>query len=284
MILQEDYTLYNGTPIPKLAIGTWQMTPEEAEFAVETAIHTGYRHIDTAAAYENEEGVGRGIQKSGARREDLYITTKIPAHMKTYAEAVDSIQASLQKLQTDYLDCILIHAPKPWAEMFKPNMPNYFEENLNVWQAMEEALARGEVRAIGVSNFDLDDIDNILSHGRTRPAVNQIKVHVGHTKLDLIQGCKDRQILVTAYSPMGTGRLLHHPTLIKMAEKYNVTVPQLCIRYDLELGLLPLPKSTHAEYIQSNAQVDFSISKEDMDTLLHTSAKFEEEYPSDRDQ
>lgn len=267
MILDEKYVLYNGVEIPKLALGTWQVSTEDVIHSVGSAIQTGYRHIDTAAAYGNESGVGQALRESGIRRKDMFVTTKIPAEVKTYQEAKSVIEASLSNLGTEYIDLMLIHAPKPWSEMYTGCTKTYFEENLAVWKAMEESYADGKLRAIGVSNFEIADIQNLLVHGAIKPMADQIRVHVGHTPTELIAYCESKEILIMAYSPNATGRLLNHPVVTEMAARYKVSVSQLCIRYDLQLGLLPLPKTTHEEYIRQNADVDFVISVEDMDIL-----------------
>lgn len=264
MILSEYYELNNGVAIPKLGLGTWQIPEDQVTAPVLAAIQAGYLHIDTAAAYGNEKGVGAALQESPVPRESLFLTTKIPAEIKTYEGAKASIETSLQNLGTDYIDLMLIHAPKPWSEMWNPNIPRYFEENAAVWKAMEEAYQAGKLRAIGVSNFNQEDIENILSHGTIPPAVNQIQVHIGHTPIDVITYCQQQNILIMAYSPNATGRLIHHPVVAPLAEKYGVTIPQLCIRYCLQLDTLPLPKTSHPEYILENAAVDFVISDEDM--------------------
>lgn len=159
---------------------------------------------------------------------------------------------------------MLIHAPKPWEELFGGSEKTYFEENLAVWNAMEEAVAAGQLRSIGVSNFEIADLQNILSHGSIRPAVNQIRAHIGHTPTDVINYCKAEGILVMAFSPNATGKLLGHPVVTEIAEKYHVSVPQLSIRYDHQLGLLPLPRSTNPAHIAENKNIDFVISEDDM--------------------
>lgn len=227
----------------------------------------GYRHIDTAAAYQNEAGVGQALRESGVGRENIFVTTKIPAEVKTYEGAKSAIETSLSNLGMEYIDLMLIHAPKPWPELFAGSDKTYFEQNLAVWKAMEEAYTAGKLRAIGVSNFEAADIQNLLDHGTVKPMANQIRVHVGHTPTDTIEYCRNKNILVMAFSPNATGKLLNHPTVVEMAANYKVFVPQLCIRYDLQLGLLPLPKTKHEEYMKQNADVNFEISAQDMDIL-----------------
>lgn len=267
MILNEKYTLKNGVEIPKMALGTWQVSNEAVTGSVNDAISVGYRHIDTAAAYQNEEGVGKGIAMSGVSRNDIFITTKVPAEIKTYEGAKKSIEGSLKDLNTDYIDLLLIHAPKPWDEMFVEGAKSYLEENLQVWKAMEEAYKEGKVKAIGVSNFTVEDLQNILDNCEIEPVVDQVRAFAGSVPEDIFSFCEERQILIEGYSPIATGELLKNEAIKEMADKYQVSIAQLCIRYLLQRGILPLPKTTHKEYMAQNAAVDFVISEEDMNTL-----------------
>lgn len=263
-MLNENYRLVNGVEVPKIALGTWQISDEEVERVVEDALDIGYRHIDTAYGYGNEKGIGRAIKKSKINREQLFITTKIPAECKNYEEAKKCILESLKNLDTTYIDLLLIHAPKPWAEVFSQSDKMYFKENLEVWKAMEEVYKKGNVRAIGVSNFDRIDIDNIINNSEIQPQVNQIRVHIGHTPKDVIEYCEKNMILIQAFSPNATGKLAGHPVISKIAEKYQVSIPQLSIRYNLQLGTLPLPKTTKKVHMIENANVNFVITKEDV--------------------
>ena len=265
MILEEKFKLSNGVEIPKLGLGTWFISDDAVVQAVKDAVNLGYRHIDTAQAYQNESGVGKGIKTCGAKREDLFVTTKLAAEVKSYNEAVESIDGSLKKLGLDYIDMMIIHSPKPWAK-FHENDP-YFEGNREAWKALEEAYKAGKLRAIGLSNFEKEDVDNILESCNVKPMVNQILVHISNTPKELIQYCKGKDILVEAYSPIGHGELLKKEEVAEMAKKYNVSVPQLGIRYCLELDLLPLPKTANPDHMKNNADVDFVISEEDMETL-----------------
>lgn len=267
MILNETYTLNTGYEIPKIAFGTWQIDNTAVTDAVKTALSLGYRHIDTAAAYGNEAGIAKAIAESGIAREHIFITTKIPGEIKNYDDAKKSINDSLKNLNTSYIDLMLIHAPKPWEELFGGSDKTYFEENLAVWRAMEEAVDAGQIRSIGVSNFEITDIQNILEHGRIKPAANQIRVHVGHTPTEVISYCQMNGITIMAFSPNATGKLLGHPLVTEIAEKYHVSVPQLSIRYDYQLGLLPLPRSTNPAHIAENKDIAFTISEEDMQRL-----------------
>uniref|UniRef100_A0AAU2W2R5 Aldo/keto reductase n=1 Tax=Streptomyces sp. NBC_00008 TaxID=2903610 RepID=A0AAU2W2R5_9ACTN len=263
-ILNETYTLSNGVAIPKLGLGMWFIDDDKAPDAVRAAIETGYRNIDTAQAYGNEHGVGEGIRTSGVAREDLFVSTKLAAEAKDYDAGAAAIDESLAKLDIGYIDLMLIHAPQPWDD-FRGG--DYAEGNRQAWRALEDAHTAGKIRAIGVSNFLRSDLENILAHGTVAPHVNQVLLHAGNTPAELLAFCKDHNILVQAYSPIAHGTLLGSRRTSAIAEKYKVSVPQLCIRYALQLGTQPLPKTANPEHMRSNAAVDFEISKADMTTL-----------------
>lgn len=265
MILHETYTLNNGIEIPKLGLGTWFIADEQAAEAVRTAIDLGYRHIDTAQAYQNEAGVGKGVRNANVKREELFVTTKLAAEIKSYQAAVTSIDESLERMGLDYIDLMIIHSPKPWQEYHEED--RHFEGNREAWRALEDAYKAGKLKAIGVSNFEKEDLSNILETATVKPMVNQVLAHISNTPKELIAFCEANQILVEAYSPIGHGELLKNEDLQKMAEKYGVSVPQLSIRYDIQLGLLPLPKTANPNHMKANASLDFVISEEDMDTL-----------------
>lgn len=263
-IMESAYTLANGVKIPKLGLGTWFIPDEQVAQVVCDAVELGYRHIDTAQAYENEHGVGEGIRTCGMTRAELFVTTKLAAEFKTYAEAAEAIDGSLSKMGMDYIDLLLIHSPQPWTD-FRGG--NYAEGNQEAWRALEDAYKAGKLRVIGVSNFKEQDIENILSSCTIVPMVNQLLVHIGNTPFELMEYCSTRDILVEAYSPVAHGEIMKHPGVAAMAEKYQVTIPQLCIRYDLQLGTLPLPKTANREHMSDNAKFDFVISEQDMDIL-----------------
>ena len=265
MILDETFTLANGVAIPKLGLGTWRIGDGAVRQVVLDAIGIGYRHVDTAQAYGNERGVGEGLRASGVARDAVFVTTKLAAECKSFAEARARIDGSLKALGLDHIDLMLIHSPQPWAE-FRGG-EHFFEGNLEAWRALEEAYEAGKLRAIGVSNFEAADLDNLFEHGRVAPMVNQILAHVGNMPFDLIDYSRSKGLLVEAYSPVAHGAALKNGQLVRMAERYGVGVAQLCIRYCLQLDLLPLPKSSSADHIRANAAVDFVISEEDMAAL-----------------
>ncbi|WP_108658283.1 aldo/keto reductase [Acuticoccus kandeliae] len=265
MILNETYALPNGVEIPKLGLGTWMIDDGAVAKAVRTAVDLGYQHIDTAQAYANERGVGEAVRDCGVPRADLFVTTKLDAGIKDHAGAKASIDGSLATLGLDYIDLMIIHSPQPWSEF--GGADRHFEGNLLAWKALEEAYEAGKIRAIGVSNFQKADLANLLENASIKPMVNQILAHVSNTPFDLIADCERNSILVEAYSPVGHGKILNNAEIGAMASKYEVSVPQLCIRYCLELGLLPLPKTANPDHMRTNADVDFEISDADMETL-----------------
>ena len=265
MILQESFTLSNGVAIPKLGLGTWRIVDDAVAEVVRNAAEIGYRHFDTAQAYGNERGVGEGLRASGVSRNALFVTTKLAAECKTYAEAKTRIEGSLRALGLDQIDLMLIHSPQPRSEFRQGGQ--FDAGNLEAWRALEDAYRDGKLRAIGVSNFERADLDNLIDNGTVAPMVNQILAHVGNTPFDLIDYSRSKGMLVEAYSPVAHGALLKNAELRALASKYAVGIAQLCIRYCLQLGLLPLPKTVTAEHMRSNTAVDFVISDADMAIL-----------------
>lgn len=265
MIFDETYTLSNGVEIPKLGLGTWFIDDGDAAEAVRQAARIGYRHFDTAQAYGNERGVGEGIRTCGVPREKLFVTDKIAAEHKSYASAVGSIDGALEKMKLDYLDMMIIHSPQPWAEW--RGKKRYFKENREVWKALEGAYRAGKVRAIGVSNFLQDDLTNLFPACEVKPMVNQILAHIGNTPLPLIDFCTAKGVLVESYAPIAHGEIFKDQTAADMAGKYGVSLPQLCVRYVLQLGTVALPKTANPEHMRQNASVDFKISDGDMKFL-----------------
>ena len=273
MIMDETFTLANGVEIPKLGLGTWRVSDADTSRIVREAIELGYRHIDTAQAYANEHGVGEGLRASGVPRDQVFVTTKLGAEVKSFDEARDRIDGSLRELGLDHVDLMLIHSPQPWAEFREGG--HFLEGNLEAWRALEEAYAAGKLRAIGVSNFEASDIDNLIDNGSVAPMVNQVLAHIGNTPFDLIDYARSNNILVEAYSPVAHGAALNNEQLRRMADRNGVTVARLCIRYCLQLGLLPLPKTANPAHLSENAAVDFVISEADMELLRNTANELE---------
>lgn len=270
MILDETYTLANGIGIPKLGLGTWFIDDTVAAQAVRDAVRLGYRNIDTAQAYGNERGVGEGLRSCGVARDDLFVSTKLAAEIKNHDDAVAAIDGSLATMGLDYIDLMLIHSPQPWSD-FRGG--DYAEGNREAWRALEEAYRAGKLRSIGVSNFAEPDVENILRVSSVAPQVNQLLVHAGNTPAELIAYCQKLGILVQAYSPIAHGEILDNPTIAALAEGYGVSVPQLCIRYVLQLGTQALPKTANPDHMRANAQVDFEISAADMQALRNLDDK-----------
>ena len=259
-------TLNNGVKIPQLGLGTWFIDDSKVADAVKAAVQLGYRHIDTAQAYGNERGVGEGVRTCGVAREDLFVVSKVAAEHKTYEEAKAGIDETLKKMELDYLDMMIIHSPQPWVEV-NQSENRYKEGNRQAWRALEEAYNEGKLKAIGVSNFQIEDLESLMATAKIKPMVNQVLCHISNTPVELIEFCQKSNIAVEAYSPIAHGVILNQPEIQAMAEKYNVSVPQLCIRYTLQLGAISLPKTANPEHMKTNAEVDFEISAEDMETL-----------------
>lgn len=258
--LSSVYTLLNGVQIPCIGFGTWKMPDEVAKEAVMNAIRCGYRHIDTAAAYFNETGVGKGIRKSGIERKDIFVTSKLPNVEHGYDNTLRSFDESLKRLELDYLDLYLIHWP-----VIEEHKDHYEEDILNTWRAFEKLYEDKRIRAIGVSNFMKEHLEILLRHGKIKPMVNQIQFNPQCTEEELLAFCIGQGIIVEAWSPLIQGQAFERQILKDMAEKYNKTIAQICVRFVLQQGVIPIPKSTHTERIINNADVfDFVISEEDM--------------------
>jgi len=263
-VLTEAYTLRNGTEIPKVGFGTWLLDEgDECYNAVADALRLGYRHIDTARAYGNEASVGRAVRDSGISREQLYVTSKLPAQAKAYDRALEEFEVTMDQIGLDYLDLYLIHAPWPWDEIGK----DCRLENQQIWKAMEEFLASGRVKAIGVSNFETDDLESLLPACEVLPMVNQIKWFIGLDPSATVATCAENDIVVEAYSPFAHGLIVNHPEIGDIAARYDVSAPQLCIRYLLQRGAVVLPKATTTAHIAQNAELDFEISDADLAVL-----------------
>lgn len=255
------FTLYNGDKIPALGFGTWQIPNGDTCYnAVAEALKIGYKHIDTALAYGNEKSVGKAVSDSGINRSEIYITSKLPAEIKNYDGALEAFEKTMTNLNTEYLDLYLIHAPWPWHLKGK----DYTRENIEVWKAMEKIHKGGRCKAIGISNFNVKDMEAILANCEIKPMANQIRFFIGYTQENITRFCKENDILVEGYSPLATGAILNNPEIKSMARKYNTSVAQLCIRYVLQRGVLPLPKSTHTERIAQNMDINFEIEVTDM--------------------
>ena len=262
--LAKCFKLSNGYEIPQVGFGTWQ-TPngETATQAVKAALQCGYRHIDTAAIYGNEKSVGEGIRKSGVCREDLFVTSKVWNTERGYEKTLAAFDKTLADLGLEYLNLYLIHWPAN-----EKQFENWQEINKDTWRAMETLYLEGKIKSIGVSNFLVHHLDPLLAAAKIEPMINQIEFHPGQMQLDTVEFCKRNKILVEAWSPLGTGRMLNNSTLMAIAEKYQKSVAQLCIRWCLQNEVLPLPKSVTPSRIKENTEVfDFVLSAEDMEII-----------------
>ena len=268
-MFNKTLTLSNGIVIPQLALGTWLIDDDKVATAVRSAVEIGYTHIDTAQAYANERGVGEGIRTCGIDREKLFVTTKVAAEHKDYRSAAEGIDESLRLMGLDYIDMMIIHSPQPWIEVNQSDN-RYPEGNLEAWRALTDAYKAGKLRAIGVSNFLKDDIDNIWNNAEVKPMVNQVLCHISNTPLELIEYCQSKGIEMEAYSPVAHGEALRIPAIAEMAKKYGISIPQLCIRYDIQLGMIVLPKTADPDHMRTNADVEFEISDADMEILKHS--------------
>lgn len=266
--LTSAFALANGNKIPCLGFGTWQSADgDEAYSAVLCALRNGYRHIDTATAYENEESVGKAIndflRESGARREEIFVTTKLWNRDHEYDATKAAIELSLQKMGLDYLDLYLIHWPNPVK--FRDH---WQEANAGSWRAMEEAYEQGKLRALGLSNFRPHHIEALERTAKVAPMVNQIKVCPGQSQRELAEYSRKRGMVVEGYSPLGTGKIFSSEEMRRLSEKYGRSVAQICIRWSLQEGCVPLPKSVHERRIVENARVfDFELEKSDCDLI-----------------
>lgn len=265
------YNMHNGINIPSIGFGTWQ-TPngQVALDSVKEALKVGYRHIDTAAVYGNEESVGSAMKESNLPREEIFLTTKLWNSIRGYDNTIKAFHESLKKLQTDYLDLYLIHWPNPID--FRDN---WKEANAESWRAFEDLYKEGKIRAIGVSNFMPRHIDALLETATIVPMVNQIRLCPGENQDETINYCNAKNILIEAYSPLGTGRVFENQELKELASKYNKSIAQICLRWSLQKGYLPLPKSVTSSRIKENFEVyDFEIDSKDMDVLSNIESCF----------
>ena len=262
--LTDTFTMSNGLAIHKIGFGTWQIPDgSEAYDSVRHALDAGYRHIDTALAYGNEASVGRAVKDSGIARDEIFITTKCPAEIKDADGARRAFERSSAALDLGPVDLYLIHAPWPWNARGSDHRAG----NIEVWKVFEELYSDGKTRSIGVSNFEVADLESLLAATEVVPHANQIRWFVGNTQPETTAFCQGRNILVEGYSPLATGDLLDNKDIAAIAKKYGKSVAQVSIRYLLEKDVLPLPKSTTPSRIIENADVDFELSAEDIAAL-----------------
>lgn len=211
-MFDRSIVLNNGVKIPQLGLGTWFIDDDKAADAVKAAVEIGYRHIDTAQAYGNERGVGEGVRTCGIPRNELFVVSKVAAEHKTYEEAMAGINETLEKMGLDYLDMMIIHSPQPWAKVNQCE-DRYVEGNRAAWKALEDAYMAGKLKAIGVSNFLIEDIESLLETAKIKPMVNQILLHISNTPMELVEYCQKNSIVVEAYSPIAHGEILNQPEI-----------------------------------------------------------------------
>lgn len=256
--------LNNGTEIPSIGFGTWQIPDgDEAYQAVREALDAGYTHIDTAAIYGNEKSIGKAIKDSGIDRHSLFVTTKLWNTERGYDKTIAAFEKSLNDLQMNYVDLYLIHWPANETQF-----EHWAKINADTWRAFEDLYEKGKVKAIGVSNFPKDYLEKLLETAKVVPAVNQIEFHPGYLQKDTVALCQSNGILVEAWSPLGSGRILQDETLLELAKEKNTSVGQICIKFALSQGILPLPKSTNPDNIKRNLVIDsFDLTEDDIETI-----------------
>ena len=256
--------LNNGIIIPPIGFGTWKLkNNDETVEIIKEAIGCGYRHIDTAFAYGNEETIGKGIKASNINRKELFITGKLWNNDRGYENIINACKRTIKNLNCEYLDLYLIHWPAS-----KAVHDDWIEINNETWKAFEYLYEQGLVKAIGVCNFKINQLEELIKVAKIKPMVNQIEFHIGAYNKDILDFCNKNDILVEAWSPLGSGKLFKVDELKDMALKYNVSVAQLCIKWCMQNNTLPLPKSKNIERIKNNLDVyDFEISKKDMEYL-----------------
>ncbi len=259
----DEYTLSNGMKIPCMGFGTYNPTTGDNVEMVKTAIKAGYRYFDTASLYETERALGKAIKESGIPREEFFIASKVWINEMGYEETKAALHRSLDRLQMDYLDLYLIHWPRRTE-----GDTDWKQRDLDTWRAMEEMKKEGLIRGLGLSNFLPHHLDNILENCTEKPLVDQLEIHPGYSQEAAVSYCKEKGVLPQAWSPLGRNRILEHGFFTELAEKYNKSVAQICLRFLLQKGIVPLVKSGNYERMKQNQDIfDFEIEKEDMHML-----------------
>ncbi len=262
--MKKEYTvLNNGVKMPNLAFGTFKVNEDDDVQIILNAINVGYRHFDTAAFYNTEEALGKAIKKSGIPREEFFVTTKVWKTCMGYEGAKKSFEESLEKLDMDYVDLLLIHWPRP------DEKSDWKKLDIETWKAFEERYKEGKAKAIGVSNFLNHHMQNILDNCEVEPMVNQIEFHPGYIQKDVVDFDKEHGIVVEAWSPLGRERVLKEPLLKEISEKYGKSVAQVCLAFALQMDVVPLPKTSSIERMKQNMDINFELEKEDFEKILN---------------
>ena len=262
--MKKEYTvLSNGVKMPNLAFGTFKVNEGDDVQIILDAVNVGYRYFDTAAFYNTEEALGKGLKKSGLPREEFFVTTKVWKTCMGYEESKKSFEESLEKLDMDYVDLLLIHWPRPDAES------DWKKLDIETWKAFEEIYKEGRAKAIGVSNFLNHHMQNILDNCEIVPMVNQIEFHPGYIQKDVIDFDKNHGIVVEAWSPLGRERVFKDELLNELAEKYGKSVAQICLAFALQMGVVPLPKSSSVERMKQNMDIYFELEEEDFEKIVN---------------
>lgn len=260
----ETYTLNNNNKIPKIGFGTWKLKNNNDTIEIiKNAVMSGYRHFDTAYAYGNEVMVGKGLKESNIDRKELFISSKLWNDDRGYDNIINACKRSIENLGCEYLDMYLIHWPAS-----KAVHDDWIDINNETWKAFEYLYNEGLVKAIGVCNFKVNQLEELIKNANIKPMVNQIEYHIGQRQSDIIDYCFNNNIVVEAWSPLGSGKMLKNDVIQNMAKKYNISPAQLCIKWCLDNGVLPLPKSKDKDRMKENLDIfDIIISKEDKEIL-----------------
>lgn len=269
MTIENKIKLLDGNSIPQLGFGTYLSEPDDCYNSVLCALECGYRHIDTAAFYQNEDAVGRAVRDSGLNREDIFVTTKLWNDDQGYDKTMKAFEKSYKALNLNYIDLYLIHWPIP-----KGREKDYAQLNDGTWKAFNELKAQGLIRSLGVSNFLPEHIERLYNASGVMPVINQIELHPSLPQWEIVEYCKEKNIAVEAWRPILKGEADSVPQLVEVAKKHGVTPTQVCLRWELQRGIIPLPKSVTPSRIKQNADLfGFSLDEEDMQKIASITQK-----------